>query len=214
MKKIISNLLFYPVVDNRFNYSRQLYFQQIYKDFSSVDCERQEGNVVSISGSDELSMALGVNKEIIQDLKYPEHDCTNLFTLESSTVDLYVSDQVLEHIGINPSDKFTEANRVVKPGGVIVIATCFYNKLHMLPNDYMRYTEGALKELCVDQNWNIIHSGSFGTGGLAVLNILGGSGKGFRFTAKLLVKIINSVIGKSQSLYPLYTYVIAKKNTE
>lgn len=212
MKNLIKKLLFKSVVDNRSNYSRKLYFRSISYDFKKLYLPSKTSRILSISGSDELAVRLGFDRNHILDLKYPKFDCRNLKNIDSESFDFYVSDQVLEHIGISPRKKFIEANRVVKPGGTIVISTCFYNKLHMQPNDYLRFTQDALKGFCIEQNWNVKKCGSYGTAGLAVINILGGSGKEFRFTAQYLIKLIDKLVGKSKNLYPLYTYVIAEKN--
>ncbi len=56
----------------------------------------------------------------------------------------YFDTDVLEHIP-EPQNTWTELNRILKPGGKVLISVPFFYWLHEIPYDYYRYTEHALK---------------------------------------------------------------------
>jgi len=63
-----------------------------------------------------------------------------------SCADLVFCNQVLEHVPW-PDRLVAEAHRVLRPGGVLILAAPFYWPLHEEPHDYFRYTRHGLAHL-------------------------------------------------------------------
>lgn len=77
--------------------------------------------------------------------------------------DSILCSEVFEHV-FNLPEILLELNRVLKPGGRILITCPFVWKEHELPHDYARYTLFALKDLLQKNNFNVqtvAKSGSF-----------------------------------------------------
>lgn len=62
--------------------------------------------------------------------------------------DTILSTQVIEHLS-QPLFFFKECYRVLKPGGTGIMTFPLVNPLHELPDDYWRYTEYGLRQLCL-----------------------------------------------------------------
>jgi SAM-dependent methyltransferase len=80
-----------------------------------------------------------------------------------NSFDSILCSEVFEHI-FNLSEILVELNRVLKPGGKILITCPFVWKEHELPHDYARYTLFALTDLLQKKNFNILltaKSGNF-----------------------------------------------------
>ena len=60
--------------------------------------------------------------------------------IDSGSADAVLSSQVIEHLEF-PEKAFSEASRVLKPGGIFILAFPFIYPLHSVPRDYLRYTE-------------------------------------------------------------------------
>jgi SAM-dependent methyltransferase len=60
---------------------------------------------------------------------------------------------VLEHLP-HPWLAMTEAYRVLKPGGVIIVSVPHLSRLHDLPHDYYRYTANGLASLLGDAGFS------------------------------------------------------------
>lgn len=70
--------------------------------------------------------------------------------IEDSSIDCVLLTQVLEHV----TDKdflLNEINRVLKPGGTIVVTVPFLYPVHGYPYDYVRFTENGLTVLLEDK---------------------------------------------------------------
>jgi len=77
--------------------------------------------------------------------------------------DSILSSEVFEHI-FNLSEILVELNRLLKPGGKILITCPFVWKEHELPHDYARYTLFALRDLLEKNNFTVLvtdKSGNF-----------------------------------------------------
>lgn len=69
-----------------------------------------------------------------------------------NSFDSILSSEVFEHV-FNLPEILVELNRVLKPGGKILITCPFVWKEHELPHDYARYTLFALKDLLEKNNF-------------------------------------------------------------
>lgn len=81
---------------------------------------------------------------------------TNL-PIKSSSVDLIVSNSVLEHIK-NYDKAVSEAKRILKPGGYFYLCTPLLSPKHH-PIDYRRWTLDGLKLLFENKNYTLIEEG-------------------------------------------------------
>lgn len=61
--------------------------------------------------------------------------------------------EVLEHLH-TPEKAISEMERVLVPGGELILTTRFMFPLHDVPHDYFRYTEYGMKHLF--RNWEIV----------------------------------------------------------
>lgn len=82
---------------------------------------------------------------VYDELAYPPHDAMDLKDIATGSVDMYLADNLLEHIE-NPFLAAEEAMRVVKPGGSIVFTLPFMIGLHEEP-EYWRITPTGLKRI-------------------------------------------------------------------
>lgn len=64
--------------------------------------------------------------------------------------------QVLEHV-YDHHAVIKEANRVLKPGGKLILTVPFCWELHEEPYDFFRVTKHGLKELFEENNFNVIY---------------------------------------------------------
>ena len=66
--------------------------------------------------------------------------------IADGSVDLVLCLQVLEHC-LRPELVLRELERVLEPGGRLVLSTVLLYELHGSPHDYYRFTESALRDL-------------------------------------------------------------------
>jgi SAM-dependent methyltransferase len=74
--------------------------------------------------------------------------------LESKTVDIVLSTQVLEHV-IDPKAYLLEAKRVCRRDGVLLLSTHGIWKYHAVPDDFWRWTAPGLRKLLNEAGWEI-----------------------------------------------------------
>lgn len=66
--------------------------------------------------------------------------------IKKESFDIFISIEVLEHHP-EPEIFFSEANRILKKRGLLLLTVPFFWPLHEIPNDYQRLTEYKLKLL-------------------------------------------------------------------
>lgn len=108
------------------------------------DVDGPDRTCLAISRSVRLAREiLGLRAARMVEANYPKHDMVAL-RFPDGAFDFCVSDQVLEHVAGNPIRAVQESARVVKPGGLVCHTTCFINEIHGAPQDFWRFTPGAL----------------------------------------------------------------------
>lgn len=70
----------------------------------------------------------------------------NVFPFREGEYDSVVTNQVLEHV-FNPDQFLSEINRVLKPGGALLLTVPFVWDEHEQPFDYARYSSFGLRSL-------------------------------------------------------------------
>lgn len=79
-----------------------------------------------------------------------------MFPFEDAVFDSILCNQVLEHV-FNPDSFLGEINRVLKPGGKVLLTVPFVWDEHEQPYDYARYSSFGLRTLMEKQKFRIIH---------------------------------------------------------
>ncbi len=72
---------------------------------------------------------------------------------EDSKFEQILCTEVLEHLH-TPERAIAEMERVLKPGGTLLLTTRFLFPIHDAPHDYFRYTKYGLRHLL--RNWEIV----------------------------------------------------------
>lgn len=74
--------------------------------------------------------------------------------LPSKSVDLVLSNQVLEHV-LDPDQSVKEVYRILKPGGIFVGSVPHISPVHLEPYDFRRFTDLGLQKLLQDNGFLI-----------------------------------------------------------
>ena len=77
------------------------------------------------------------------------------FPYQNDFFESALCNQVLEHV-FNPDEFLTEINRVLKPGGKLLLTVPFVWDEHEQPYDYARYSSFGLNALLAKNNFKII----------------------------------------------------------
>jgi SAM-dependent methyltransferase len=72
--------------------------------------------------------------------------------LNSESADVVLATETLEHVP-NPSNFMTEASRVLRGGGLIILTVPFAARWHFIPFDYWRFTPSGLRQLLSDSGF-------------------------------------------------------------
>jgi len=72
-------------------------------------------------------------------------DASNL-PFSNASFDVILMSEVIEHVP-NAEKALAEINRVLKPGGLLLITWPFNYMMHEIPHDYVRYTEFGMERL-------------------------------------------------------------------
>jgi len=116
-------------------YSKNLYGQVL--DIGSGGFDRYS-DLISYDSYVKMDISPGKNVDIV--------GSATSIPFGDSSFDCLVSTQVFEHLA-DPSRAASEAFRVLRSGGILLVTVPQINELHEEPNDYWRYTKFGLKEL-------------------------------------------------------------------
>jgi SAM-dependent methyltransferase len=164
------------------------------------------GRTLSVSHSDRLASVLGIEASEVVLADYPEHNLLSL-NFPDSSFDYLLSDQVLEHVEGDPYQAIRECHRVLRPGGISILTTCFINPIHSCPKDFWRFTPDALSLL--HQDWSeIIEVG--GWGNLAVWSVVE-DGLRFEGVPDAPWHPLHRIAVHNDPLWPIVTWIIARK---
>lgn len=109
--------------------------------------------------------------------------------IASSSVDIVFSTQVIEHLP-RPQDFISEARRVLRSGGTLILSGPFFWPLHEEPHDYFRFTKYGLEYLCSQS-------------GFKVLSIEGDSS----FAIQVIVSIIELLPAQLSFFIPIFNLI-------
>lgn len=179
----------------------------MYRRIAALSLRAEETDLVlSISGSRALCQAAGLGRGRTIEADYPNVDFLAL-PFHEKAFDYVVADQVLEHVEGNPQRAMDEARRVLRPGGVAILTTCFYNPLHWGPADYWRFSPEALCYLCRDYQ-EILQAGGWGN---RWVGLLGWLGLRFEGVPETLWHPLNRLARADDPLRPIVTWVVARR---
>jgi SAM-dependent methyltransferase len=69
--------------------------------------------------------------------------------------DALISSQVLEHLE-RPMEALRESHRILKPGGIMLLAFPFLYPLHATPRDFFRYSEFGIRDMLHRTGFEIV----------------------------------------------------------
>ena len=189
-----------------FKYGPHITRFYMYEEIKDSIAIKGEGKVLSISHSIPLCNYLNMDALQIVEANYPEHDLLNLDAFPKDDFDYVICDQVLEHVEGNPQIAVDECYRVLKPGGTLVLTTCFINPIHM-DSDFWRISPSGLNLLCKKFS-EIIATGGWGNVYVWILSWMG-----LRFVSipKVSWHPLHIFAMKNNDKIPVVTWIIAKK---
>jgi SAM-dependent methyltransferase len=76
--------------------------------------------------------------------------------LREQSLDVVLSTQALEHV-VNPMFYLSEARRVLKDDGLLILSTHGYWMFHPDPTDFWRWTSTGLQKIVTDSGFEVIH---------------------------------------------------------
>lgn len=100
--------------------------------------------------------------------KYPADSAPDIFgdilnlPLKNSSYDTVLLFEVLEHVS-NPEKAVGEVQRILKPGGYLLLTAPFIYPLHDIPYDYLRFTRFYLENLLEENKFKVVKIFSAGT---------------------------------------------------
>lgn len=88
-------------------------------------------------------------------------DITNMSAIPSERYDTVFCQQVLKHVP-QPFEAVREINRVLKPGGKLIMTVPHLSKRHELPHDYYRYTQNGLRYIFENSEFDVAYIAGYG----------------------------------------------------
>ncbi len=138
----------------------------MYKTFSAIELK---GDVLDLGGTKDASyhaLFSGSKKFTTANIAGERDIDCNLeekFPIKDATYDTAILINLLEHI-YHAGGAVKETFRVLRPGGLIVIAVPFLIQIHPCPRDHWRFTGETLKMLLADAGFGNIKIEEVGSG--------------------------------------------------
>lgn len=129
-------------------------YEMYKKIFSALDLPLR-GNILGVSGlkfwrgSKHYTppFPLIADDAVVTEAHYPDVRMEAL-PYADNMFDVVIADQVIEHIEGDVQKAIEETRRVLKIGGIAIIATVFIQPIHWGPKDMWRFSPDALRYLC------------------------------------------------------------------
>jgi SAM-dependent methyltransferase len=80
---------------------------------------------------------------------------TGRVDIEDNTADIVFSTQVMEHVS-SPEVYLSEAKRICKDNGWLIISAPGFFPYHECPDDYWRWTASGLRKILCDNGWEVV----------------------------------------------------------
>ncbi|MHC1696847.1 MAG: methyltransferase domain-containing protein [Geobacteraceae bacterium] len=165
------------------------------------------GKILGISGIEKIGHLIKIDQTEITRADYPDVDM-QCMPYYDDFYDVVVSDQVIEHLA-DPARAVSECGRVLRPGGLAIITSCFLNPLHPSPNDYWRFSPEGMQHLFNDEDWEIIEYGGWGNRIALILIFIRDR---FRFMdIPEGVSLRRRLATWNEKKYPVVTWIVARK---
>lgn len=166
----------------------------------------QPNALLAVGNSVNMMYKIGLETQTVQVANYPDVSIVDL-PYPDESFDIVISDQVLEHVEGDPYTAVDECHRVLKKGGYVIHTTCFINPVHGAPDDYWRFTPNALKLL--HKNFETVEELG-GWGNKDVWKFVDEGIRGIPVPHKAWHPL-NKLATKNDPLWPIVTWIIAKK---
>jgi SAM-dependent methyltransferase len=88
-------------------------------------------------------------------------DAHGMVSVPDLSYDTVVSTQVLEHVA-DPSTTLAEMDRVLRPGGKVILTVPHLSRRHELPHDYLRYTQEGVMAFLETAGFEVVEIQAYG----------------------------------------------------
>ena len=197
----------------------------LYKELSNLSFSGKVLDLGGATGSDYHALIGGTHEITTVNIdESHQHDLSfNLegkFPIEGGKYDAVLAINVMEHI-YNYEQFLKEIYRVLKPGGVAIIAVPFLVQVHPSPHDYFRFTDEALERLVNKTGFTNVSVKPIGRGPFTATSQIAYNSLKFGLI-RGLCGLITTFLDATLSLfdrkkffgishYPLGYFVVAKK---
>lgn len=165
------------------------------------------GDILAVSGIEDFRECIPFKNPNITEANYPAYDMQSL-PFQNDTFDCLISDQIIEHLE-DPFKAVRESRRVVKPGGLIIISSCFLNPLHPSPNDYWRFSVAGMRSLAKRSGLKVICA--CGWGNRLVLTLISWSSRFRRMDIPDYPSLKRRLATWNQEEFHIVTWLVARK---